>query len=126
MGRSLAERFPIAVPSHASTAARSYPTKVPDLIGLKDRKDIDHTGTHRLRGPADVMRYAALVSCCDRGDFGPHRVKTDAQRKIFYRMSDDLLFAFGPVPLRAQPAAQSECRRPRVPPGKAVFEAKAA
>ena len=36
-----------------------YMTKVPDLIGIKDRKYIDHTGTHRLRGPADVMRYAA-------------------------------------------------------------------
>ena len=32
-----------------------YPTKVPDLIGIKDRKYIDHTGTHRLRGPEDVM-----------------------------------------------------------------------
>ena len=41
-----------------------YPTKVPDLIGIKDRKYIDHTGTHRLRGPSDAMRYAALVSCC--------------------------------------------------------------
>ena len=35
-----------------------YMTKVPDLIGIKDRKYIDHTGTHRLRDSADVMRYA--------------------------------------------------------------------
>jgi hypothetical protein len=44
-----------------------YPTKIPDLIGIKDRKYIDHTATHRLRGPEDLMRYAALVSCYSRG-----------------------------------------------------------
>lgn len=66
-----------------------FPMKVPDLIGIKNRKYIDHTGTHRLRGPADVMRYAALVSCCDSADFGTHRILTGAQRKISYRMPDD-------------------------------------
>ena len=59
-----------------------YQTKVPDLIGLKDRRYLDHTGTHRLRGAEDVMRYAALVSCCDSQEFGPHRVKSGAQRTI--------------------------------------------
>ncbi|MGH8247974.1 MAG: hypothetical protein ACREUU_16250, partial [Gammaproteobacteria bacterium] len=39
-----------------------YTTKMPDLIGIKDRKYIDHTATHRHRGPGDVMRYAALVT----------------------------------------------------------------
>jgi len=37
-----------------------YPTKTPDLIGLPNRKYIDHTATHLLRGPEDLMRYAAL------------------------------------------------------------------
>jgi len=27
-----------------------YPTKIPDLIGIKDRKYIDHTATHLHRG----------------------------------------------------------------------------
>jgi hypothetical protein len=39
-----------------------YPTKVPDLIGLKDRKYLDATATHLHRGIGDLMRYAALVS----------------------------------------------------------------
>src|SRR4051794_22952254 len=42
-----------------------FPTKVPDLIGIKDRKYIDHTGTHLNRGIGDVMRYAALVSTAE-------------------------------------------------------------
>jgi hypothetical protein len=37
-----------------------YPVQVPDLIGIKDRLYLDHTGLQRHRGPADLMRYAAL------------------------------------------------------------------
>src|SRR5262249_3340336 len=29
-----------------------YPTKMPDLIGIRDRKYFDHTAVQRLRGPA--------------------------------------------------------------------------
>ena len=39
-----------------------YPAKVPDLIGVKDRKYLDATATHLHRGIGDLMRYAALVS----------------------------------------------------------------
>jgi mono/diheme cytochrome c family protein len=70
-----------------------YMTKVPDLIGIKDRKYIDHTATHRHRGPADIMRYAGLVSCCDSADFGTHRLLTDVQRRIYYKIPDDIAFA---------------------------------
>jgi hypothetical protein len=28
-----------------------YTTKIPDLIGMKDRRYIDHTATHQHRGP---------------------------------------------------------------------------
>ncbi len=37
-----------------------YPPQVPDLIGIKDRFYLDHTGLERHRGPGDLMRYAAL------------------------------------------------------------------
>src|SRR5580693_5183997 len=53
-----------------------YPAKIPDLIALKGQRCLDHTGTHRLRGLGGIMRYAALVSYCDIGDFGPHRMKS--------------------------------------------------
>ncbi len=99
-----------------------FPTKVPDLIGLKDRKYIDHTGTHRLRGGADLMRYAALVSCCDSGDFGPHRVLTDAQRTIAQRMSDDVLFALAEYLFALTPPPNPNTGDARVSQGKAVFQ----
>jgi hypothetical protein len=98
-----------------------YVTKVPDLIGIKDRKYIDHTGTHRLRGPADVMRYAALVSCCDRADFGAHRILTDAQRKIFYRMPDELLFALAHYLFSLEPPSNPNAGDPLAAPGREVF-----
>ncbi len=56
-----------------------YPAKVPDLIGFKDRRFIDHTGTHRHRDIGDLMRYAALVSFADTTDFGPHTSWTPAR-----------------------------------------------
>ena len=61
-----------AAASRAGTAARSIPTKIPDLIGVKDRKYIDHTGTHAHRNIGDLMRYAALVSFADDVDFAGH------------------------------------------------------
>ncbi len=41
-------------------ASAIYPVQVPDLIGIKDRNYLDHTGLLRHRGPADIMRYGAL------------------------------------------------------------------
>jgi len=37
-----------------------HPPRVPDLIGLKDRRYLDSTGVNRHHGIGDVMRYAAL------------------------------------------------------------------
>jgi hypothetical protein len=70
-----------------------YPPKIPDLIALKGQKYIDHTGTHKLRGLGDIMRYAALVSYSDIGDFGSHRMLTETQRKIPYHLPDEALYA---------------------------------
>jgi hypothetical protein len=99
-----------------------YPTKVPDLIGIKDRKYIDHTGTHRVRGPSDVMRYAALVSCCDSADFGSHRILTPAQRRMFYRMPDELLFAMAQYLFSLEPPVNPNADDPRATSGRQVFQ----
>src|SRR5215510_5406678 len=37
-----------------------YPPQVPDLIGVKERKYLDHTGLVQHRSIVDLMRYAAL------------------------------------------------------------------
>jgi mono/diheme cytochrome c family protein len=98
-----------------------FPTKIPDLIGLKDRKYIDHTATHQHRGPGDVMRYAALVTYSDSSDFGPHRMLSDAQRVIPARASDEALYALTLYLYSLQPPANPFAADARVAGGQAIF-----
>ncbi len=81
-----------------------YQTKIPDLHILRYSRFIDATGTHRLRGPEDVARYAALIQTADSMDFGEHRFLTDAQRKVRYRVADEVLFAIGVYLMSPEPA----------------------
>jgi hypothetical protein len=70
-----------------------YPTKIPDLIGIKDRKFFDHTATHRHRGIEDLMRYAAQVMSADSPHFGPYEIVPRTVRRVPYRLSDEALYA---------------------------------
>ena len=72
-----------------------YATKIPDLIGIKDRHYLDATATHRNRGPEDIARYAALVASADDGSIGPHRFLSDKQRRMTFHYSDSALYALG-------------------------------
>jgi hypothetical protein len=70
-----------------------FPTKIPDLIGIKDRKYIDHTATHLNRGIGDIMRYAAMVSWAETTEFGGHQVLRDGAEMPKARRSDEALYA---------------------------------
>jgi mono/diheme cytochrome c family protein len=108
-----------------SNGSPIYPTQIPDLIGIKDQKYIDHTATHQLRGPADVMRYAALVSCCDLMDFGPHRMAREDQRKIDQKLPDPMAYALAQYLFSLEPPANPNLNDPRAARGKQVFESEA-
>jgi mono/diheme cytochrome c family protein len=98
-----------------------YPTKVPDLIGIGSRKYIDHTGTHRLRGIGDVMRYAALVSVGEPADFGPHRMLADNQRRILYRFPDELFYAMAKYIYALEPPANPNKFDDQAASGQKIF-----
>jgi len=76
-----------------------YPPQVPDLIGVKDRKYLDHTGLQLHRSTADMMRYAALNQGADvlasYGGFIPaardFRIRPDPSTQKRY--SDEQLYA---------------------------------
>ena len=70
-----------------------YPAKVPDLIGIKERKYIDATGTHLNRGIGDLMRYSALVSFAETTQFGQHNVLAADSERPKTRRSDEALYA---------------------------------
>lgn len=79
------------------------PTKISDLQNLRYSRYLDATGTHRLRGPEDVARYAALVTGADRMDFGPHRMLNDEQRRVRFRYADEVLYAIGVFLMSLEP-----------------------
>lgn len=76
-----------------------FPAQVPDLIGIKDRKYLDHTGLQLNRSIADIMRYAALNQGADNlasyGGFIPaakdFRTLPDPAKLL--RNSDEQLYA---------------------------------
>src|SRR5205807_4174489 len=82
-----------------------FPTKVPDLIGIKDRKYIDATGTHLNRGIGDLMRYAALVSFADTADFGSNHVLLTDTKRVQARLPDEALYALALYIYSLQPPA---------------------
>jgi hypothetical protein len=93
------ESQPPGVAVREGTSLR-YAAQVPDLIGVKDRLYLDHTGLVRHRSIGDLMRYAALNQRMQQlaryGDFIPNggpesRVLPDAASQARY--SDEQLYA---------------------------------
>ena len=80
-----------------------YTTKIPDLQILRYSRYLDATGTHRLRGPEDAARYAAFITGADPMDFGPHHILTDAQRRVRFRYTDEVLYAIGMYLMSLEP-----------------------
>jgi hypothetical protein len=80
-----------------------YPAKVPDLIGVKDRKYFDATATHLHRGIGDLMRYAAQVSFAEAVDFGPHHVLSTGTSRVDARVPDAALYALAKYIYSLQP-----------------------
>jgi hypothetical protein len=90
---SLHEAIPAGVMARHGTSPL-FPAKVPDLIGIQERRYLDATGLVRHRGIGDLMRYAALNQGADfsarYGSFTP----------------TDLLGAF--LPPNVQPSRYSD------------------
>jgi Di-haem oxidoreductase, putative peroxidase len=76
-----------------------YPPKIPDLIGVKDRKYLDHTGLQLHRSLVDMMRYSALNQGADfldnYGGFipGARDFRTLPDPSTRHRYSDEQLYA---------------------------------
>jgi hypothetical protein len=99
--------------------------KIPDLQNLKYSRYMDATGTHRLRGPEDVARYAALVTGADRMDYGPHRILTDAQRHVRFRYADELLYAIGVYLMSLEPPTnRALAPQDTIQRGERIFKAE--
>lgn len=72
-----------------------YPPRIPDLIGVKDRRYLDSTGIAQQRNIGDLMRYVALNQGADQlslyGSFRPVGELPDPTTRSRY--SDEQLYA---------------------------------
>jgi mono/diheme cytochrome c family protein len=98
-----------------------YPTKMPDLIGIKGRKYIDHTATHLHRDIGDLMRYEAMVSFAETADFGPHHMLSADTRRAYARLSDEALYALGMYIYSLQPPPNPNPFDEKAKAGQRVF-----
>lgn len=104
------------------------PISTPDLIGVADRKYLDRTGLQQNRGPADLMRYAALNQGGDDlssfGGFVPmsELIGPDLDPAALERYSDEQLYALVLYLGALRPPANPNPVDERAEAGKAIFE----
>jgi hypothetical protein len=99
-----------------------YPAKIPDLIGIKDRKYIDHTATHLHRGIGDLMRYAALVSFAETADFGHYHMLASDTKRVQARLHDEALYALALYIYSLKPPPNPNPFDDRAKAGQKIFE----
>jgi hypothetical protein len=83
------KEIPPGVTARANTSM-ILPPQIPDLIGVQERRFLDHTGLVRHRGIGDLMRYSSLAQDLFAQDrYGAVKSSPSAQ----VRYSDEQLYA---------------------------------
>jgi hypothetical protein len=111
------------------------PAKLPDLIGIKERRYLDASGLVRHRSIGDLMRYAALNQGMDMlaryGDFVPVESTDDRQlpggffaQRVRARYSDEQLFALALYIYSLEPPPNPNKLDALAAHGRKVFEAE--
>jgi hypothetical protein len=115
------EAIPPGVTARSNTSI-FLPPQIPDLIGVEQRRYLDHTGLVRHRGIGDLMRYCSLVqdiSARDRyGASQPARAD-DGQGQ---RYSDEQLYALALYLYSLRPPPNPNPLDAAAARGEAVFK----
>ncbi len=107
--------------------ARSFtsmfvPPQIPDLIGVKERRFLDHTGLVRQRSPEDLMRYSSLVQdlmgYARYGEFEPMRRPAPGKGR---RYSDAQLYSLALFLYSLEPPPNPHPFNESAARGKQVF-----
>jgi hypothetical protein len=108
------------------------PAKVPDLIGIRERRYLDATGLVQHRGIADMMRYAALNQGMDMlaryGDFVPAGTADVSRAPSAFalvaqaRYSDEQLYALALYIYSLKSPPNPNRRTPPAVRGEQIFE----
>jgi hypothetical protein len=122
--------IPPGVEARQGTSPLS-PAKLPDLIGIKDRRYLDASGLVQHRGIGDLMRYAALNQGMDMlarfGDFVPAGDRRAVgggffERSADARYSDEQLYALALYIYSLKPPPNPNPRDGLAVRGQRVFE----
>ncbi len=104
-----------------------YPVQIPDLIGVKDRLYLDHTGLEQQRSLADMMRYDAINNFIEEiTDYAGFRPATGGAKlpdlNELSRASDEELYALALFIYSLKPPANPNRFEDTAANGKKVFE----
>ena len=113
------EAIPPGVTARANTSIL-LPPQIPDLIGVRERRFLDHTGLIRHRTIGDLMRYSSL----SQDLFSADRYATSDMRKPSLpaaRYSDAQLYALALYLYSLRPPANPNPFDSAAARGKAVF-----
>jgi hypothetical protein len=101
-----------------------FPARIPDLIGVRDRRYLDSSGLVRHRTIGDLMRYAVLNQGADvlslYGDFRPKGALPDPS--TLDRYSDEQLYALALYVYSLKPPPNPNKLDALGTRGKKVFE----
>jgi hypothetical protein len=104
-----------------------YPPQVPDLIGVKERIYLDHTGLQQHRSIGDLMRYAAINNFIEEiTDYDGFRPSTGGPKlreaQSLSRDSDERLYALALYLYSRQPPSNPNRFDAVAAKGKKVFD----
>lgn len=120
---SVMQAIPVGVCARQGTSG-FYPARIPDLIGVKDRRYLDLSGLVRHRTIGDLMRYAALNQGADMlsayGDFRPRGELRDPTKESRY--NDEQLYALALFLYSLKPPPNPNEFDALASKGKQVFE----
>jgi hypothetical protein len=114
------EAIPPGVTARSHTSM-VLPPQVPDIIGVKDRRFLDHTGLVQHRSIADLMRYSTLVQ--DTIGFARYGESEPApQPRKGTRYSDEQLYALAQYIYSLEPPPNPNRLDQSAAKGKKIFE----
>jgi hypothetical protein len=113
------EQIPAGVTARANTSM-ILPPQIPDLIGVEERRYLDHTGLIRQRNAGDLMRYSSLAQDLFVADrYGGDAVRSSSLPSARY--SDEQLYALALYIYSLRPPANPNLFNAAAARGKAIF-----
>ena len=115
------EAIPPGVTARSNTSI-FLPPQIPDLIGVEERRFLDHTGLVRHRSVGDLMRYCSLVQDISARDRYDDSRLQRAEGGHGERYSDEQLYALALYLYSLRPPRNPNRFDAEAARGKAIFE----